>query len=145
MRICFVNALYSRTAARGGLGEHIADLSQALSRRGHDVTVATSGPGGESSEGGVRVVRLGEVAPYARPSQLLQPRYVLSRIRYMWRLRRFVAAGAFDVVEAADGGFEQLPLFWQRPVPIVTNLRGFSLPCAWGCSGGRSTRSISAT
>ena len=124
MRICFVSTLYSHKTQRGGLGEHIADLSQALARQGHDVTVITSGPPGESREGNVTIVQLGRVEPFSRPSQLLRPAYVFSRLGYMLRLRRHVSAGRFDVVEAADGGFEQFFLLWWRTTAIVTKLHG---------------------
>lgn len=124
MRICFVNLLYAMPGRRGGLGEHVADLSQALAARGHQVTILTSGTGSETREGAVRVVHLGPLDPFEHPRQLLRPRYTFDRIRYFWRLRQLVAQGDYDIVEAADGGFEQLFMLWNRPCAIVTKLHG---------------------
>lgn len=124
MKIGFLNVLYSKRAARGGLGEHIADLSCELSRRGHDVTVLTSGPRGTSVEDGVTVIRLGRVDRFVRPSQLLTPTYPLRRLFYMARAARCIRAHRFDVVEAAEAGFEHLFALGRRPCPIVIKLHG---------------------
>jgi len=124
LKIGFFNLLYSHRELRGGLGSHIDDLSRALVRRGHDVTVLTSGPPDESLEDGVRVVRLGRVEPYRSPRQLARPAFVLQRLRYLRRLERYVGRAGFDVVEAADGGFEQLPLLRRRHGALVTKLHG---------------------
>lgn len=124
MKIAFINLLFSMKDERGGLGAHIADLSRELSRLGHDVTVITSGVGRPYQEEGVPVVPLGKVKRYSRASQLLNPVNLIQRLVYMLRVTRYVLSGRFDVVEAAEGGFEQLFLILLRTCPVVTKLHG---------------------
>jgi 1,4-alpha-glucan branching enzyme len=124
VKICFINILYSKLNERGGLGAHIQDLSRALARRGHDVTVLTSGSEGASEDRGVKVVSLGKVRRYSRPIQLLNPVVLLQRLRYMIRATRYASKASFNVIEAADGGLEQLFLVLLRPCPIITKLHG---------------------
>jgi glycosyltransferase involved in cell wall biosynthesis len=124
MKIGFLNILYSKPAERGGLGSHIVTLSRELARRGHDVTVLTSGTEAASVECGVRVVPLGPVERYHGARQLATPSYVFGRLAYMWRAAQFIQSAGFDVVEAADGGVEHLFLLWRRSCPIVMKLHG---------------------
>jgi 1,4-alpha-glucan branching enzyme len=124
VKICFINILYSKLNDRGGLGAHIQDLSRALVRRGHHVTVLTSGSEGATEDQGVKVVLLGKVSRYSGPIQLLNPVVLWQRIRYMVRVARYASKASFDVIEAADGGLEQLFLVFLRPCPIVTKLHG---------------------
>jgi glycosyltransferase involved in cell wall biosynthesis len=124
MKIAFFNLLYFHREQRGGLGSHIGTVSRALARRGHDVTILTSGPPAELREDGVRVVRLGPVEPFRDARQLANPAFVLRRLVYLTRLTRRVLDEGFDVVEAADGGFEQLLLLRRRPGALVTKLHG---------------------
>jgi glycosyltransferase involved in cell wall biosynthesis len=124
VKICFINILYSKLNERGGLGAHIQDLSRALARRGHQVTVLTSGSEGVREDRGVKVVSLGKVRRYSRPIQLLNPVVLLQRLRYMIRATRYALKASFNVIEAADGGLEQLFLVLLRPCPIITKLHG---------------------
>jgi 1,4-alpha-glucan branching enzyme len=124
VKICFINILYSKLNDRGGLGAHIQDLSRALVRRGHHVTVLTSGSEGASEDRGVKVVSLGRVSRYSGPIQLLNPVVLLQRLRYMIRVTRYASKASFDVIEAADGGLEQLFLVFLRPCPVITKLHG---------------------
>ena len=124
MKICFVNILYSKLNDRGGLGAHIQDLSRALARRGHQVTILTSGSRGACEDRGVKIVSLGNVSRYSGPLQLLNPVVLLRRLRYMIRLTRYASKASFDVIEAADGGLEQLFLVFLRPCPVITKLHG---------------------
>lgn len=124
MKICFINILYSKLNERGGLGAHIQDLSRALARRGHHVTVLTSGSEGARVDQGVKVVSLGKVSRYSGPLQLLNPVVLLQRLRYMIRVTRYAAKAKFDVVEAAEAGLEQLFLMFLRPCPTITKLHG---------------------
>lgn len=124
LRICFVNALYSDRLRRGGLGSHIADVSAALAAQGHEVTIVTAGLGGRYREGRVEVVELGPVPAFSRSLQLLNPRYLSRRLAYMWRMTRHVRAAGYDVVEAAEGGFEHLFLGWSRTCALVCKLHG---------------------
>jgi len=124
MRICFINILYSKKDERGGQGAHIADLSLALSKRGHEVTVITSGKGEPYYDHSVKVIPLGKVDKYSRPSQLLNPIYLFQRLSYMFRMTKFVLKSDFDVVEAAEGGFEHLFLLLFRRCALITKLHG---------------------
>ena len=124
MKICFINILYSKLNDRGGLGAHIQDLSRALVRRGHQVTVLTSGSEGACEDRGVKIVSLGKVSRYSGPIQLLNPVVLLQRIRYMIRVTRYASKASFNLIEAADGGLEQLFLVFLRPCPIITKLHG---------------------
>lgn len=124
MRICFINVLYSHQDERGGLGSHIADLSVELVRSGHQVTVITSGKEGPYRERHVTIIPMGSVAKYSSPWQLLNPRYLLQRLFYMVRMTRHVFRAHYDIVEAADGGFEHIVLVLLRRCPTVTKLHG---------------------
>lgn len=124
MKICFINILYSKLSERGGLGAHIQDLSRALARRGHDVTVFTSGSEGVCEDRGVKIVSLGKVSRYSRPIQLLNPVVLLQRLRYMIRVTRYALKANFNVIEVADGGLEQLFVVFLKPCPIITKLHG---------------------
>jgi glycogen(starch) synthase len=123
MRICFVNTLYSMEEERGGLGAHIRDLSSALRRRGHDVTILTSGSDNRNDDG-VEVLGLGNVPKFSRPRQALNPLLLLRRVRYMLRMSLHVWRGSYDVVEAAESGFEHLLLAFFRDCALVTKLHG---------------------
>jgi glycosyltransferase involved in cell wall biosynthesis len=126
LKIAFANILYSKKQERGGLGTHIAMLSSELARRGHEVTVLTSGEGQPYVENRVRIVPLGRIDAFSRSLQVLHPAYLFRRFAYMLRMTRYVLAGDFDIVETADGGFEQLFLagFFRRAFSLVTKLHG---------------------
>jgi glycosyltransferase involved in cell wall biosynthesis len=124
MKVCFINLLFSKEGQAGGLGSHIARLSSALTKLGHEVTVATSGAGREYYRSGVRIVPLGVVDAYSSRRQLLNPSYLFRRLIYMLRLTRFVLAEKFNVAEVADGGLEQLLLAIYRNCALVTKLHG---------------------
>jgi glycosyltransferase involved in cell wall biosynthesis len=124
LKIGFLNLLYAKPAERGGLGAHIATLSRELARRGHDVTVLTSGTGAPSVEDGVRVVHLGRLERFERLAQVTSPPYLLRRLAYMARAAEYIRRAGFDVVEAADGGLEHLFALVRRPCPLVMKLHG---------------------
>jgi glycosyltransferase involved in cell wall biosynthesis len=124
VKICFVNALYSHRDNRGGLGSHIADLSFELARSGHEVTVITSGSEHPYTEHGVSVIPTGKVTRYSSPWQLLNPSFLLRRLSYMARMTWHVLRARYDIVEAADGGFEHLALVLFTQCPVVTKLHG---------------------
>lgn len=88
------------------------------------MTVLTSGSEGACEDRGVKIVSLGKVSRYSSPIQLLNPVVLLQRIRYMIRVTRYASKASFDVIEAADGGLEQLFLVFLRPCPIITKLHG---------------------
>jgi glycosyltransferase involved in cell wall biosynthesis len=126
LRICFISVLYSRPRESGGLGAHIAGLSAELVNRGHQVTVLTSGNGSSSTENGIAVVPLGQVDRFSRSRDILDPVHLVRRLSYMLRVTRYVLDSDFDVVEAADGGLEQLLLtaYRNRGCALVTKLHG---------------------
>jgi glycosyltransferase involved in cell wall biosynthesis len=126
MKIAFANILYSKRHQRGGLGTHIATLSAELARRGHDVTILTSGEGEPYVESRVRILPLGRIDAFSHALQVLNPVYLFRRLAYMIRMTRYVVARDFDIVETADGGFEQLFLaaFLRRKFSLVTKLHG---------------------
>jgi glycosyltransferase involved in cell wall biosynthesis len=124
MKICFVNILYSKPQASGGLGTHISGLSSALARRGNEVTVITSGLSQAYNRDGVQIVPISEVGRYFQSRQLWNPMYLLRRLVYMLRMTRYTLDRDFDVVEFADGGLEQLFLAFHRNCTLVTKLHG---------------------
>jgi glycosyltransferase involved in cell wall biosynthesis len=124
VKIGFLNILYSKPAERGGLGAHIVTLSRELARRGHAVTVITSGNQPPSIEHGVTILPVGPVERYEGASQLVRPSYVRRRLAYMWRAAQAIRNVEFDLVEVADGGVEHLFLLGQRPCPLVMKLHG---------------------
>jgi glycosyltransferase involved in cell wall biosynthesis len=126
MKICFISVLYSRPQESGGLGAHIAGLSAELVKRGHQVTVLTSGNGSPCTDNGVAVVQLGKVDRFSRSLDILDPIHLVRRLSYMLRVTRYVLDSDFDVVEAADGGLEQLLLtaHRNRRCGLVTKLHG---------------------
>jgi glycosyltransferase involved in cell wall biosynthesis len=125
MKIAFANILYSKKHLSGGLGTHISTLAAELARRGHEVTILTSGEGSPYVENWARVVPLGQIETFSnRP--VLGALYLFRRIGYMIRMTRYVLAHEFDIVETADGGFEQLLLaaLRRRKCSLVTKLHG---------------------
>jgi glycosyltransferase involved in cell wall biosynthesis len=126
MKIAFANILYSKKHQRGGLGTHISTLSRELTRRGHDVTILTSGEGLPYFENEVRIVPLGRMDTFSHSLQVLSLPYLFRRLTYMISMTRYVVAHEFDIVEMADGGFEQLFLaaFSRRRCSLVTKLHG---------------------
>lgn len=75
----------------GGIATHIVQLSRALSRNGHDVTVlSTSGVqsagwrfrtlGSDSQTGSLRVIQLGALGPFKRAQARRSMRLALSRL-----------------------------------------------------------------
>jgi glycosyltransferase involved in cell wall biosynthesis len=124
VKIGFLNILYSKPAERGGLGAHIVTLSRELARRGHAVTVITSGNQPPSIEHGVTILPVGPVERYEGASQLVRPSYVRRRLAYMWRAAQAIRNVEFDLVEVADGGVEHLFLLAKRSCPLVMKLHG---------------------
>jgi 1,4-alpha-glucan branching enzyme len=124
VKLCFCNVLYSKKNDRGGLGSHIQDLSQELAKSGHHVTILTSGEKKEYFEERVKIVQLAKVARYSSPWQFLDPFYWLQRFYYMWKLSTYVRRNRFDLVEAAEGGAEQLFLIFLRSCPVITKMHG---------------------
>jgi len=126
MKIAFANILYSKKHQSGGLGTHISTLSAELARRGHHVTILTSGEGPPYVENKVRIVPLGRIDTFSHPFQALSLVYLFRRMAYMVRMTRYVVEHEFDIVETADGGFEQafLAAFTSRRCSLVTKLHG---------------------
>lgn len=117
LRVCQVSAAYYPYPS--GLSEHIHHLTAALRNRGHDVEIlTTSFAGGEPTEEGVtrfgRALLLKANKSYAT---------VPVGLRMSGQVRRFLAAGAFDVVHL-HGIFPPEISFWalrhSRSVNVIT-------------------------
>jgi glycosyltransferase involved in cell wall biosynthesis len=121
----------------GGEELHVANLSRALTARGHDVTVATlrqAGLADEELDGDVRVVRVagalqrfeGLFSDTARRSAAPIPDPVLTLAidRIVRRFHPDVLHAHNWLVHAA------LPIRAARGIPLVQTLHDFSLVCA---------------
>lgn len=124
MKIGFLNMLASAELAPTGVRTAILELARGLQKRGHEVTVLTSGTPTTYLDQGVTVVQLGKLSPFASWSDLLNPWYVYSRLRYLVRARRFVRRAGLDLLEVSEAGAEQLLFQHRRPCPIVVRLHG---------------------
>lgn len=124
MKIAFLNMLASAELGATGVRTAILELARGLKKRGHEVTVLTSGTPTTYQHRGVTVVQLGRLSPFASWFDLLSPRYVYSRVRYMVRAWRYVRQAGLDLLEVSEAGCEQLLLNYRRPCPIVVRLHG---------------------
>ena len=124
MKIAFLNMLASAELGATGLRTAVLELARGLRKRGHEVTVLTSGTPTTYLHRGVTFVQLGRLSPFASWFDLLNPRYVYSRLRYMVRAWRHVRQARPDLLEVSEAGFEQLLLNYRRPCPIVVRLHG---------------------
>ena len=124
MKIAFLNLLCSPELPATGLRTAFMESAKALASRGHLVTVLTSGERRNWRENGVTVEQLGRSRPYASAVDLLDPRFVLSRIWYMRQAARWVRRNPIDLLEVAEAGLEQLFLLRRRPCAIVSRLHG---------------------
>lgn len=124
MKICFVNILCSKEDQSGGLGSHIFDLSKELSRLGHEIVIITSGPRKTSFVSGIKILQMGRTEKFICLHQLFNPLYLFRRLLYMLRATAYILNSDFDIIEAAEGGFEHLFLIHLKKCPIVTKLYG---------------------
>lgn len=98
MSVCIVTHEFPGLPGSGGIGTAFGGLAETLSRRGAAVTVLVSGllpvpDGFETSDDGIRRVRLPDVAATVHAAPLLR----LSYAAFMWLRERH-----FDVVHFAD-------------------------------------------
>lgn len=109
----------------GGLITYLENTSRAMADLGHDVTIVTSGPRGRTYyEGKVRVAQAGQVPTLLSFRQILDPTYLFRRIGYMVNATRYILKNSFDIVEAADGGFEHFFLLFFKRCPVVVRMHG---------------------
>ena len=122
----------------GGIERHVWTLATALAARAHQVTLlgvaAGDEPAGESSSGGVRIVRVSSATsrlPFlysdpAQPHVLPVPDPLVSRA-----IRHELATGRFDVVHAHNWIVNSaLGPALSAGVPVVMTLHDYSHVCA---------------
>ncbi|MEE2775707.1 MAG: glycosyltransferase family 4 protein [Acidobacteriota bacterium] len=124
MKIAFLTMLASAQAGPNGVRTSVRELGRGLKAAGHEVVVVTCGPPGETVEGDLRVMHVGEVPQLQSMWRALSPRFVWQRLRYMVLAARAIRRLDPDVVEVPEGGFEHFFLLFRRPCPIVVRLHG---------------------
>jgi glycogen(starch) synthase len=114
MRIVFISREHRLgVPGGGGIGTYTSAIAPALARLGHDVSVVTWGDGGETSEDGVRILRLRH-----RPSPSAPPGRLRAALRVAAAARELEA----DVVQAAEWEAEAWWLARRGTIPVVTRL-----------------------
>ncbi len=124
MRIAFVSLLSSEELAATGVRTAVRELATGLARRGHEIIIVTSGQPCVHRELGVTILQLGRVEPFARPTDLLRPGFVVRRFLYMARVSIWLRRMKPDLVEVPEAGIESVFLLPARPCPIVARLHG---------------------
>ena len=123
MKICFLSSLYSNKEMGGGVPPYISNLSRALARRGHTITIVTSGrPGSIYKEGPVAVVCAGTTQIFSKTLHLLDPVRLWQRLYFMLNAAIYIMRNDFDLVEVPDAGFEHLLLNFHRHFPVVVKM-----------------------
>lgn len=111
--------------AQGGAETHVRCVAEEQARRGHDVTVATSGSqAADERVGGVRVVRF--------PARHWKGDYLFPPWLPMRGLREFLAAEPADVLHAHSYRFHTVEAAADasrdRGIPLVVTAHGFYPP-----------------
>lgn len=124
MKIGFLNLLASDEQRSTGVRTAIREIASGLARRGHDVSIITSGKERTCREGNLRVVQVGPTRPFSSWPDIVRPGFVLPRLRYMHRASNWVRRLGLDLLEVSEAGLENLFLTRAKPCAVVTRLHG---------------------
>lgn len=135
MRILMLSQFYSPVV--GGQERAVENLSRALARRGHRVSVVTlavDDDAGRSEEGGVLIHRVRGAFQRATPlfREPARPHVPpVADVGVLLELRRVITRESPDVVHAHDWLVRSVvPIVRRRPMPLVMSLHDHSLVCA---------------
>lgn len=131
MKICFVSQELPPETGWGGIGTHVYNLSIALARLGHDISVVSKSIDGRYSskiENNVKIFRIPDEPSYLKSLDLLYPLPLRRCLAVMQWLK---VQPAFDIIEtpefAAETFFYQV---WHSSnVPMVVRLHTPFLIC----------------
>lgn len=127
MNICFVSREYPPETGFGGIGSYVFDLSQELSKNGHEVHVISFSLEGSRSydEGHVHVHRIkkSELGALWRIDRYLPLSNIVRSYVVAKRIREIEREKPFDIIEFAEYGAEG---FWYalrtRRIPYIVKL-----------------------